>query len=57
MKTMISPQARVMSFVLATLTSALVLGATVTGMQPDDATAAAAVVVMEKVTITPSAVN
>jgi hypothetical protein len=56
MKTMISPQARVMSFVLAALTSGLVLGATVTGMQPDSATAAA-VVVMEKVTITPSAVN
>jgi hypothetical protein len=56
MRTMISTQARVTSFVLAMLTSSLVLGATVTGMQPDSATAAA-VVVMEKVTITASAVN
>jgi hypothetical protein len=56
MKTMISTRARVTSFVLAALTSVLVLGATVAGMQPDSATAAA-VVVMEKVTVTPSDVN
>jgi hypothetical protein len=56
MKTTISSQARVISFMLAVLTSALVLGATVTGMQPDSATEAA-VVVMEKMTVTPSAVN
>jgi hypothetical protein len=49
---------RLSSLLLAVLTSALVLGGTVTGMQPDGSfEAASPTVAMETVTIRPSAVG
>ena len=51
-----STQMRLTSLLLAVLTSATVLGATVAGMQPG-AAAAHAVVVMEHVTVKPTAVQ
>lgn len=55
MKT-ISSQARVTSFLLAALTTALVLGSTVQGMQPGGQSDLS-MVVLETVTIRPSTVN
>jgi hypothetical protein len=51
-----STQMRLTSLLLAVLTSATVLGATVAGMQPG-AAASHAVVVMEHVTVKPTAVQ
>jgi len=54
MKT-ISMQARMTSLVLAVVTSAVVLGSTVAGLQ--GGSVSPSVVVMEKVTVRPSALN
>ena len=51
-----STQMRLTSLLLAVLTSATVLGATVAGMQPG-AAGSHAVVVMEHVTVKPTAVQ
>ena len=57
MKT-ISTRVRVSSFLLAVLTSAMVLGGTVIGMQPDGSfELAPPTMAMETVTIRPSAVG
>ena len=52
----ISTQARLMSFAMALITTAVVLGSTVAGMQWS-AESQPAVVVMEKVTVKPTAVQ
>lgn len=52
----ISTQVRVTSLLLAVLMSTMVLGSTVAGLQATS-TADQSVVVLEKVTIKPSAVN
>ena len=54
MKT-ISTQVRMTSLLLAVVTSAVVLGSTVTGLQ--SGSVSPSVVVMEKVTVKPSALN
>jgi hypothetical protein len=55
MKT-ISTSARLMSFALAVITAAVVLGSTVAGMQAS-AESQPALIVMEKVTIKPTSVQ
>lgn len=53
-----STQVRVLSFLLAVLSSAMVLGGTVIGMQPDGGfELASPTMAMETVTIRPSAVG
>ena len=55
--TTVSTQARVAAFVAAVLMSATVLGATVGGMQAATQREAAQVVVLERATISATAVN
>ncbi len=54
--TTLTPAARLAAFALALVASAVVLGSTVAGMQPDDHTGLE-VVALERVTITAERVN